>query len=320
MTLFIIINWNGADDTIACLRSLERAEGDFRVVVADNGSSDDSRERITDFLATLALKAELLPLEKNYGFAVGNNKAIAYARKYNPDSYLLLNNDTEVEPDFFLKLKAYRDSHPECKIIGPLINYWSEKERIWSCGGKLIFGSRKACFRNTLVSDLPERTPYPVSFVSGCALMADSSLIDKDGKLLTERFFFGEEDYEFALRMRRQGEKMAIVRDSVIYHKVGSTAKKASNASLGRDYMYYLGRLIVAREYYSPLQFALIRLLTTKKSKGYFMVDGLNERQARMLAARLAKDACTKDGITKDDFQMMLHDGTYFDFLNEGDE
>ena len=320
MTLFIIINWNGADDTIACLRSLERAEGDFRVVVADNGSSDDSREKITDFLATSALKAELLPLEKNYGFAVGNNMAIAYDRKYNPDSYLLINNDTEVKPDFFLKLKAYRDSHPECKIIGPLINYWSEKERIWSCGGKLIFGSRKACFRNTLVSDLPERTPYPVSFISGCALMVDSSLIDKDGGLLTERFFFGEEDYEFALRMRRQGEKMAIVRDSVIYHKVGSTAKKASNASLGRDYMYYLGRLIVAREYYSPLQFALIRLLTTKKSKGYFKADGLNERQARMLAARLAKDACTKDGITKDDFQMMLHDGTFFDFLNEGDE
>ena len=77
MTLFIIINWNGADDTIACLKSLECAKGDFRVVVTDNGSSDDSRERLGEFLATSTLKAELLPLDRNYGFAVGNNKAIA---------------------------------------------------------------------------------------------------------------------------------------------------------------------------------------------------------------------------------------------------
>lgn len=320
MTLFIIINWNGADDTIACLKSLERTKGDFRVVVADNGSSDDSRERIGEFLATSTLKAELLPLDRNYGFAVGNNKAIAYARKYNPDSYMLLNNDTEVEPDFLLKLQAYRAEHAECKVLGPLINYWGEKERIWSCGGKLIFGSRKAYYRNAFVSDLPERTPFPVSFISGCALMVDSSLVDESGKLLTEKFFFGEEDYEFALRMRSRGEKMVIVRDSVIYHKVGSSTKKASNAMLGRDYMYYLGRLLVARDYYSPLEFSLIRLLTMKKSLRYFQADGLSKKQAKQLAEHLGADARTKKGISQEDFQHMLHDGTYFDFLKRTDE
>lgn len=320
MTLLIIINWNGADDTIACLRSLERARGDFRVVVADNGSSDDSRDRIGDFLATSTLKAELLPLGENYGFAAGNNRAIAYGRKYNPDSYLLLNNDTEVEPDFYEKLRTCRDGHDGCRIMGPLILYWSDKERIWSCGGKLTFGSRKACFRNSLVSDLPERTPYPVSFVSGCALWADASLVDGEGKLLTEKFFFGEEDYEFALRMRAQGEKMMIVRDAVVYHKVGSSAKKALNASLGRDYLYYLGRLLAARDYYPPHRFFLIRALTEAKSIRYFAADGLSRRQACRLARRLGKDAREKNGITSDDFRRLLHDGTYFDFLTQTDE
>ena len=86
MTVVVLINWNGADDTLACLRSLGVAEGDFRVVVADNGSSDDSVERIRSFLAsdewtTSAHSAEVLPLDHNWGFAIGNNKAIAYARR-----------------------------------------------------------------------------------------------------------------------------------------------------------------------------------------------------------------------------------------------
>ena len=77
MTVVILINWNGADDTIACLQSLAGAEGDFRVVVADNGSEDDSVARIQAFLASEAWtassahEAELLPLGHNWGFAVG---------------------------------------------------------------------------------------------------------------------------------------------------------------------------------------------------------------------------------------------------------
>nr|MCR5140865.1 glycosyltransferase family 2 protein [Bacteroidaceae bacterium] len=213
MTVVVLINWNGADDTLACLRSLGVAEGDFRVVVADNGSTDDSAERIQSFLAsdewttTSAHPAEVLPLGHNWGFAIGNNKAIAYARRYQPDSYMLLNNDTEVEPDFMVKLHAYRVAHPDVKVVGPLICYWAEKNRIWSCGGRLTFGTRKGFFRNQTTGEV-ERTPLPVTFISGCALLADASLVDDEGRLLTERFFFGEEDYEFAHRMRRAGERM----------------------------------------------------------------------------------------------------------------
>ena len=47
MTAIIILNWNGADDTIACLQSLADAKGDFRVFVVDNGSADDSLSRIS---------------------------------------------------------------------------------------------------------------------------------------------------------------------------------------------------------------------------------------------------------------------------------
>ena len=306
MTVVILINWNGADDTLACLRSLAGAGGDFRIVVADNGSEDDSVARIEAFLAsdewktTSQHEAELLPLGRNWGFAVGNNKAIAYARRYQPAAYMLLNNDTEVEPDFMVKLQDYRRAHPDVKVAGPLICYWAEKNRIWSCGGRLTFGTRKGYFRNAEV--MPDRSPLPVTFISGCALWADASLLDAEGRLLTERFFFGEEDFEFAHRMRRAGEKMAIVRQSVIYHKVSSAAKRMEGGRLGRDYIYYLGRLIVARLYYTPLQFLVIRCLSLPGCYKYFRADGLTARQSFRLVRRLMHDARTKEGISYDDF------------------
>lgn len=313
MTAIILINWNGADDTIACLGSLDKAAGDFMVVVADNGSTDDSLSRIRDYSSLLSIKVDVIDLEKNWGFAGGNNRAICHAAKYNPDAYMLLNNDTEVEPDFLVKIEDYRICHPEIKILGPLIKYWYDRNKIWSCGGELVFGSRKAYYKDMDASAL-KATELPVSFISGCALYADASLLNSDGNLLTERFFFGEEDFEFAHRMKRKGEGMVVLTDSKIYHKVGSSAKKMSSiAKLGRDYLYYLGRLIVVREYYNPFSAALIRLLSRRRCLSYFIQDGLDKKRARKVVSRLIYDARKKDGINYDDFRSIVIDGSFFD-------
>lgn len=313
MTAIILVNWNGADDTIACLKSLDKAQGDFFVVVADNGSTDDSVERINGAASRLSLTIHVIPLDHNWGFAAGNNKGIEYAGRYNPDSYMLLNNDTEVEPDFLIRIEEYRRLHPDVKILGPLINYWYDRNKIWSCGGYISFGSRRLIFRETSASEL-DKSPIPVSFISGCALYADASLIDGDGHLLSERFFFGEEDFEFAHRMRNKGEKMVILPDSVIYHKVGSSAKKISDrAKLGRDYIYYLGKLLVIKDYYNPLLSAMIRLLSRRRCMQFFIKDGLDKRQSRAVVAKLMSDARHKDEITYDDFKSVVIDGSFFD-------
>ena len=87
MTAIILINWNGADDTLACLRSLQKAEGEFIVVIADNASDDDSLQRISAFIKENGEERfHLLPLDNNYGFAVGNNKALGFAARFSPDS------------------------------------------------------------------------------------------------------------------------------------------------------------------------------------------------------------------------------------------
>ena len=86
MTAIILINWNGADDTLACLNSLLKADGDFFVVVVDNASTDDSVLRLNDFAQQHSdkIRIDILALDDNYGFAVGNNKGVQYAMQFAP--------------------------------------------------------------------------------------------------------------------------------------------------------------------------------------------------------------------------------------------
>lgn len=313
MTAIIVINWNGADDTIECLRSLEKAGGSFFAVVADNGSADDSVSRIRLCAAELDFRVEVLKLGCNLGFAAGCNRAVGFAEQYNPDSYLFLNNDTVVEPGFLEKLQNYKSCHPEIAVIGPLIRYYNDRNRVWSCGCRLVFGSRKACFRDITVSELPASGAVPVSFISGCALMADSSLVDGRGHLFDESLFFGEEDFEFAHRMRSEGRKMAILTDAAIFHKVGASVCKVSDCcQLGRHYNYYLGRLIVVRKYYGTFLSAIIRLLSRPRCVRWFRKDGLDYKASRALVNRLMSEARLKKGISAKEFQAMM-DGTYFE-------
>ena len=171
MTAIIILNWHGANDTLACLDSLAKAEGDFRVYVVDNGSADDSLARIQGWIDEHdRVDVRLVPLDKNYGFACGNNKGLEIACMDSPDSYLLLNNDTEVCTDFLVRLEDFSKRHPEYRVLTPKINFYYDKQKVWNCGGKLSFGVRKYYYAGASDSAVREEEYIPISFVTGCAL------------------------------------------------------------------------------------------------------------------------------------------------------
>ena len=241
MTGIILINWNGADDTLACLRSLQKAEGEFFVVIADNASGDDSLQRIGAFIKENGEEGRfhLLPNDDNYGFAVGNNKALEYAARFSPDSYMLLNNDTEVEPDFLVRLVDFSSRNPQYRALTPRINYYGEKNMIWECGGDIRNGRRAVKYANVDAKVLDGVEYFPITSISGCALFFYPELLDEAGHIFTDRYFFGEEDFEFSMRMKKRGVHMACVPGSCIYHKVGcSRNKMKAIANVGKYYMY----------------------------------------------------------------------------------
>ena len=124
--LVVVVNYRTADLTIDCLRSLEPEIGprgdDARVVVTDNASGDGSPGRIEAAIREngWASWAEFRPLEKNGGFAFGNNAAIRpFLESGSPPRYvLLLNPDTIVRPGAVAALVEFMDANPAVGIAG----------------------------------------------------------------------------------------------------------------------------------------------------------------------------------------------------------
>ena len=311
MTAIIVLNWNGADDTLACLNSLMKADGDFRIYVVDNGSSDDSVSRIETWIGEhKKLDARLIALDRNYGFARGNNKGIAVAGQDTPDSYLLLNNDTEVSPDFLVSLQAFSKRNPQYRILTPKINYFYDKQKVWNCGGKLLFGFRKYYCSEQPDMAVRETDHLSVSLVTGCALYFYPELLDEQNRLLTERFFFGEEDFELSLRMKKQKVQMACVLNSLIYHKVGASGNKMYG--LGKVYMHYLNRFIDIRINKSGLFYYTWALVNLPICIKHFYMSSHSLSRTLVLMKRLWKDARIKEGVSKEDFEALVIDNTYF--------
>lgn len=320
MTAIILVNWNGADDTIACLESLSCIKESHFVVIADNNSTDDSVERIQNWIdenaedRPVVQSYQILPLDANYGFAIGNNKALAVAMQRNPDYCMLLNNDTEVEPDFLGHLTDYVRCNPETKILSPCICFHSKKDEIWFCGGKLTFGSRKNIFANQSV-DKVDCHPFNIDFVSGCALFFDAGLLNECSELLYNGFFFGEEDYEFSLRMKKEGVKMMCVPESKVYHKVGSSQKHTKDTrGLGRIYMYYHNRLVCNRMYESRLKFYVIWLLNSITCLKYFKDYSGSWKIALRVVGYLMRETRVNSTFDYDAFQALMFENTYFPF------
>lgn len=313
MTAIILINWNGADDTLACLNSLLKADGDFFVVVVDNASTDDSVLRLNDFAQQYCdkIRIDILALDDNYGFAVGNNKGVQYAMQFAPSSIMLLNNDTEVDPHFLQELQKFSTEHPEYRVLTPRINYFHDKNLIWECGGLIKIGEHKKYYGDKSGTLLDGIDYFPITFISGCAMYFYPELLDIDNNIFTDRFFFGEEDFDFSLRMKKKGVKMACVPTSQIYHKVGRARKKMST-NVGKYYMYYLNRLILLRIHYPKFVYVFMKFLYMINAFRYFQSVNHSLTLSIKMLKRLNREAKTKYGVNRADFQALMIDNNYF--------
>ncbi len=200
---------------------------------------------------------------ENLGFAGGCNVGIRYAQSSAADYIWLLNNDTLVMPDALSKLVDFLDLHADYGVATAQIRYYGKPDVIWNCGGMLTwYGCRKYDYCGSTMSSVPESGYKNVTYITGCAALFRTSLFADIG-ILTHKYFFGEEDFEMALRIKKLKYcKQACIYDSIIYHKVGASIGKASKGiSLGKPYVYYLNRFIDLKHYWPLPLWSIWRLI-----------------------------------------------------------
>ncbi len=202
----MVLNWNGWDDTLSCLRSLSESGEASNVWLVDNGSfvdrSDDCRKVFPEL--------RVLRLAHNYGWAGAYNKALGQALDEGHQMAYLLNNDTIVHPRFLSTPCDTMLSDTRLAAIGSVIVY--EGGQWVRFNGRYYNGHKKPFLYH------PKDQLRFSNGANGAGMLVQLAAIQKSG-WFDERFFCYGEETDWCWRMRDCGWQIGTAPSSVVYHK-----------------------------------------------------------------------------------------------------
>jgi GT2 family glycosyltransferase len=229
----VLLNWNRFDLVAACIDSIRRSDyTETKIVVVDNGSSDDSPARLKDAFPEI----HLIENGRNLGFARANNVGIGWLMSVGVDCALLLNDDTEISPDMLSLLVDALYADTSIGVVGPKINYFGDRDRIWFAGGTVDKWGQASHLGTDELDPGEQEQERDVDYITGCALMIKRAVLETVG-YLDERFFIYYEETEYCARVRASGYRIVIVPQAKMWHKVRPGDRPSSPV-----YLYLMAR------------------------------------------------------------------------------
>ncbi len=227
-TAVVILNWNGKKMLERFLPSVTlHSTGDTEVIIADNGSTDDSLAFVREHYPQL----RIIELDKNYGFAGGYNRAL---EQVEADYYVLLNDDVEVTPNWIEPVIAQMEQHPQTAICQPKLLMYDQRDTFEYAGGaggfidKYGYPFCRGRMFTTLEQDRGQYDdPCPIFWASGAAMFVRSSVWKELGGL-DDDFFAHMEEIDFCWRAKNAGYEVEYCPHSVVYHVGGGTLPKSN--------------------------------------------------------------------------------------------
>lgn len=217
----VILNWNGAEMLRRYLPSVVQytLDKDTEVVVADNGSTDESLEVMKAFPSV-----RVLPFTENHGFAGGYNRAL---NEIDSTYSVLLNSDVEVTEDWLTPLLAYMDAHADVVACQPKIRSWQHRERFehaGAAGGKIDALGYPYC-RGRILGHIAEDhgqydTIEDIFWATGACLCIRTQAYKEAGGL-DEAFFAHQEEIDLCWRLQCRGYRLVCIPQSMVYHLGG---------------------------------------------------------------------------------------------------
>jgi hypothetical protein len=217
----VTLNYDNAEATTRLLGSLEgQTDGNFDVIVVDNDSGLDDRERLGHAVERLRIRVDVIWNPTNRGFSGGNNDGIRKALTAGAEWVVLLNNDTEVDPDFVETLRAVLG---KCDgVVGLALEE----------SGEVVRAGRRRWLALTL-DHHPAPDGAPDAYVVGGAMAIHREVVERIGDL-DEAYFLYFEDVDYSERAARAGVPLHFPAEPVIRHGVSESTRKLGRPLLAR--------------------------------------------------------------------------------------
>lgn len=259
----IALNWNTTELTCDFLRSINElgTYKNLEIIIVDNGSKEDP----TAALLAVNPGVKVILTGKNLGFAGGNNVGIRAAKG---DYLFIVNNDTEFTPHLIESLIEPFSTDPAVGVVCPKIRFFYNRNVIQYAGFNPI---NVYTGRTTAVGSLEEDhgqhdTPGYTEGAHGCAMMVKREVIEKTG-MFPEKFFLYYEEWDWSLRIIREGYKIFYQPKALIYHKESMTVGKQNPL---KTYYHTRNRILFMRRNMSGFHFSIFicffTLFTVPKS------------------------------------------------------
>jgi GT2 family glycosyltransferase len=230
----VVLNWNGKNDTLACLHSLqEQEEVKVKVILVDNGSVDNSVLDVSDQFPN----AVVIENGANLGYAGGNNVGIRYALDQGFQYIMVLNNDTVLAPQCISRLLADLQLHPDAAAAGPKSFYFETPETIYFAGGRISRDGRTLHVGIGTQDGPKYNVPCDTEWLTGCAILFRSKSLKEVG-LFEPKYYVLYEDADWSLRARTRGYRLRFVPGAALWHKTSPSIGKTWSPL----YLYYYTR------------------------------------------------------------------------------
>lgn len=254
----VILNWNGRKHLERYLPSVvEYTMGDdVEVVVADNGSTDDSILWVRMAYPEL----RVVRLDKNYGFAEGYNRAL---QEVDAQYYLLLNSDVEVTAGWWQPLVEVLDSNPDVAVVAPKLLSDTERDKFeyaGAAGGFIDYLGYPFCRGRILSKVESDNGQYDsrrdIFWASGAAMCCRSDVYHKLGGFDAD-FFAHMEEIDLQWRMQLSGWRICIEPRSKVYHLGGGTLPSSPR----KVFLNHRNNLAMLYKCSTPLQRAVVAVV-----------------------------------------------------------
>lgn len=220
----IILNWNGFKDTSECIESvLDNDYKNFNIIIVDNGSKNNDPVNLKKRFGSKIL---ILKSKKNLGYCGGNNLGALYAQKKGFSYFIILNNDTLVEPKLISTLvKAIQKDH-KMAAINPIVFKYYNKKIIENTGLRFNLWHGEVT-PNNIGKKQPTDFRQP-DILCGTCFIFRTSVLNDIKYLFDEDFYCYYEDPDTSIRLKKAGYKIGICYDTFIYHKGSVSSDKIS--------------------------------------------------------------------------------------------